>query len=416
MKYLVDLDLSLNQLKQVVAENLSKTQIDALTAAEKKEGRFLYDSDNKSFQYWNGTEWVILKSYDAAIIDQQITAALDALDYTMTETTGLNVVSQVTQSNGKVAAKTRTLSITKANVGLGNVDNTSDANKPVSTAQANAIAQAKTDAIAAGVVSITKNGNDYTISQTGNNIGTINIPKDMVVESGEIVAGAWADGTFTPGTGTGKALALVIANGGGTVYIDVADLVDAYTGGNTTTINVTISAANKITATLNNGSVTKTHLATALVTELTSTTITAPAASSTQATAGTKSIKDLFQTIVNNIKQLFDTMGNKVDKVAGKGLSTNDYTTADKHKLAGITTKSYTYVSAALTGANGTIAIATSGLVANKPAVLQAQMKGEIVGIDMTFNQTTGAITWSSNKSFVASDQVVIVATQTQAV
>jgi hypothetical protein len=38
--------------------------------------------------------------------------------------------------------------VTKSHVGLGNVDNTSDANKPVSTAQATAIATAKSEAIA----------------------------------------------------------------------------------------------------------------------------------------------------------------------------------------------------------------------------------------------------------------------------
>ena len=38
-------------------------------------------------------------------------------------------------------------------------------------------------------------------------------------------------------------------------------------------------------------------------------------------------------------QQAQDTLiANKVDKVAGKGLSTNDYTTAEKNKLAGIAT------------------------------------------------------------------------------
>lgn len=42
-----------------------------------------------------------------------------------------------------VAGKTGAVALAKADVGLGNVDNTSDANKPVSTAQATAIADAK---------------------------------------------------------------------------------------------------------------------------------------------------------------------------------------------------------------------------------------------------------------------------------
>nr|DAG32003.1 MAG TPA: hypothetical protein [Caudoviricetes sp.] len=37
-----------------------------------------------------------------------------------------------------------------------------------------------------------------------------------------------------------------------------------------------------------------------------------------------------------DIKVLSNNLANKVDKVTGKGLSTNDYTTAEKNKLAGI--------------------------------------------------------------------------------
>lgn len=41
---------------------------------------------------------------------------------------------------------------------------------------------------------------------------------------------------------------------------------------------------------------------------------------------------------------LNSAIGNKVDKVDGKGLSTNDYTTAEKNKLAGIETGANNYV------------------------------------------------------------------------
>lgn len=36
------------------------------------------------------------------------------------------------------------------------------------------------------------------------------------------------------------------------------------------------------------------------------------------------------------IQQIKNTLNNKVDKVSGKQLSTNDYTTAEKQKLSGI--------------------------------------------------------------------------------
>lgn len=45
------------------------------------------------------------------------------------------------------------------------------------------------------------------------------------------------------------------------------------------------------------------------------------------------SIKTSFSNLCSVLKEM---LGNKVDKVSGKGLSTNDYTTTEKNKLAGI--------------------------------------------------------------------------------
>ena len=44
---------------------------------------------------------------------------------------------------------------------------------------------------------------------------------------------------------------------------------------------------------------------------------------------------------ISNIDNLQTTLNNKVDKVAGKGLSTNDYTTEEKEKLAGLNSANY---------------------------------------------------------------------------
>lgn len=268
----------------------------------------------------------------------------------------------------------------------------------------------------AGKVTVEKSGDNYVVKQNGVQVGVaINVPKDMVVESGEIVAGTWSDGTFTPSTsGKGKALKLVIANGGGTVYIDVKDLVDVYTGSATATVSVTIDSNNKISAVIQGGSITEAHLDAAFVTTLKSATITAPTASSTQATAGTKTISSLFQTIVNNIKQLFTSLNNKVDKVSGKGLSTNDYTTKEKTKLAALKQSLY-FESAALTGTSGTIDVSTSGLVKNIPAQLQAIKGSErhVCGLVMTYLPDLGAIKWESNVTLTTDMAVKIIAQQT---
>lgn len=48
--------------------------------------------------------------------------------------------------------------------------------------------------------------------------------------------------------------------------------------------------------------------------------------------------------IVNAINSIVIALANKVDKEAGKGLSTNDYTTIEKNKLAGIEAGANKYV------------------------------------------------------------------------
>ena len=88
----------------------------------------------------------------------------------------------------------------------------------------------------------------YIVKQNGAQVGvSIDIPKDMVVQSGSIVTGIWNNNVFTedaqqPGSGTDKALKLIIANQSTPIYINVADLVDAYTAGT----GISISNANQI--------------------------------------------------------------------------------------------------------------------------------------------------------------------------
>lgn len=63
--------------------------------------------------------------------------------------TGSDVTALETKVNNHIANKSNPHTVTKSQVGLGNASNTSDANKPVSTAQATAIADAKAAGTAA---------------------------------------------------------------------------------------------------------------------------------------------------------------------------------------------------------------------------------------------------------------------------
>lgn len=78
----------------------------------------------------------------------------------------------------------------------------------------------------------------YHLTKDGDNVGeAINIPKDLFVKSGEIVENP-------TGQPAGKYLKLVLQNQTAPVYINVADLVDAYTEGN----GIIISDTNQVSA------------------------------------------------------------------------------------------------------------------------------------------------------------------------
>lgn len=76
----------------------------------------------------------------------------------------------------------------------------------------------------------------YHLQKDGANVGeAINIPKDMVVESGKVVWGSYADGAFTPATDKKDAtpyVELTLANStANKIYIAVADLVNEHKAG-----------------------------------------------------------------------------------------------------------------------------------------------------------------------------------------
>ncbi len=113
------------------------------------------------------------------------------------------------------------------------------------------------------VVTVEKStdGLTYTIKQGGEQVGVINIPKDMVVTSGEVV-------TNPSGQAAGTYIKLTLANVEQPLYIDVGKLVDIYTvQANATQIQLAIDAATRvISATIVNGSVTVDKLAANAVT------------------------------------------------------------------------------------------------------------------------------------------------------
>lgn len=105
---------------------------------------------------------------------------------------------------------------------------------------AKALSDLRTELVSALTISLNAAGTPtsgylktYILSQGTNEIGRIDIPKDLVVESGSLVHGTWTDDTFKEDLeGPDTALKLIIANQKEPVYINTKDLVDYYTAGN----------------------------------------------------------------------------------------------------------------------------------------------------------------------------------------
>lgn len=105
----------------------------------------------------------------------------------------------------------------------------------------------------------------YNLTKDGAVVGTsINIPKDMVVKSGEVI-------TNPDATHTGTFLVLTLANATeDKIYINVADLIEYVTSGSKTgdMVVIDVSADHKVTATITDGTVTKAKLAVDVQTSL----------------------------------------------------------------------------------------------------------------------------------------------------
>ena len=96
----------------------------------------------------------------------------------------------------------------------------------------------------------------------------IDIPKDLVVTSGEIIV--VNSSSPVSGLTDGTYLKLTIANQTEPVYIDVKDLCDVYTGKTVTDgVSVSVSETNEISATLVGKAVTEANLEDTLATKIT---------------------------------------------------------------------------------------------------------------------------------------------------
>jgi len=281
-KFLTDIDLSQNELLNAVMQNLT-------TAPQNpKVAQLYYNTTDKIMYQWDGTAWkpvgniytngngIVISASNVVSADFATNAEATtgssttkvmspALVKAVIQTLDVNGFAQgvvaangstitikgLKEEDGKLAADSNNNLVIKIDADHG-YDATTNPLATVGTVDAAKTESAVT--VETGSESAT-NFVSYTVKQGGNTVGTINIPKFLVVKSGSVVTGTWSGTTFTedstqPGSGTGKAIKLVLndSEDAGTaddvLYINVADLVDIYTGG----AGITITANNVVKA------------------------------------------------------------------------------------------------------------------------------------------------------------------------
>ena len=180
--------------------------------------------------------------------------AIEVLNGTA-ETAG-SVAKAVADAEGRVDVKLKAITDD-----MGDVDGLATTSK-VLVAAINEVRNAVSAGGTAAAITMTSDTTtegalkSYTIKQGENVIGTIDIPKDMVVESGEVV-------TNPEGQAEGTYIKLVLANVAEPLYVNVGNLVDIYkAAAGAAQVQVAIdSVTREISASIVAGSINTTELA-----------------------------------------------------------------------------------------------------------------------------------------------------------
>lgn len=241
------------------ADGLDEAQTEALNAYKDSNDKALADEIARA----KLAEEAAQKAADDAQAD------VDNLELAVgTPDEGKTVVQMIKDEAARAdaAEKANAGLITEIQTDMGNVDNLETTSKELVGALnevRNAVSAGGTAAAITIDTSTTTEGalKSYTIKQGDTTVGTIDIPKDMVVESGEVV-------TDPEGQEAGTYIKLVLANVADPLYINVGHLVDIYKAkANATQIQLAIdSATREISASIVAGSVTATELAADAVT------------------------------------------------------------------------------------------------------------------------------------------------------
>ena len=235
---------------------------DLATKAEVKAVEDKADANKASIDAINNADTGILKTAkDYA--DSKVKDLADGAVATNTAAIATLNGDETTAGSVKKAVKDASDTI---NAKIGNVSTLTTTEKTNLVGAVNEVKSAVDSAKTAGEVTVTTDSTTegylktYTIKQGGVEISKIDIPKDLVVTSGEVVVDP-------DGQPAGTYIKLTIANQEAPIYINVKTLVDVYTAqASASQIQLAISATNEISATIVAGSVGTTELADSAIT------------------------------------------------------------------------------------------------------------------------------------------------------
>ena len=235
---------------------------DLATKAEVKAVEDKADANKASIDAINNADTGILKTAkDYA--DSKVKDLADGAVATNTAAIATLNGDETTAGSVKKAVKDASDTI---NAKIGDVSTLTTTEKTNLVGAVNEVKSAVDSAKTAGEVTVTTDSTTkgylktYTIKQGGVEISKIDIPKDLVVTSGEVVVDP-------DGQPAGTYIKLTIANQETPIYINVKTLVDVYTAqASASQIQLAISETNEISATIVAGSVGTTELADSAIT------------------------------------------------------------------------------------------------------------------------------------------------------
>ena len=344
----------------VIFKLLTQAQFDALTT--KDNGTLYRVTTATGEDFYQGSN----KLNGQAEIDAAI-AALDVNEFALASASnGVVTIKGIKEVDGKVAVGTDTTKdVTLAKVATtGAAEDVSYSATIGSTAVTNvddaldALAAQSSGGVASKTVYITETagGTSDTYSKrygiyqgatgsssspvVGEKLADIDIPKDMVVESGSVGTVTTADVPYTGAQVGDKYIDLVIANATSDhIYIPANSLVDVYTAQQSATqIQLAIDSNNVISASVVAGSIGTTELASKAVTTAK---IDDGAVGTTQLASGVVTSLGKADTAVQSVTESDATTGTNgtitVDgtEVAVKGLGSAAYTASTAYDAAG---------------------------------------------------------------------------------